>query len=371
MKWWMVIASGWLIVDCNGAPPPTPDAAIPARPADGVSADRSTLETFAIDSIFLGDVDRSGNGYAPPSGLQSCGASQSPPPPTTFPWKSFGFDLDGKITTTSSTDVCALVEGAPRTDQVDGTNGIDNAWGSTLMPIAETAANSPTPPSTYESQQIQSGAWTLQLQLRGLPVVAAPTVGIAAQIFVSGAFGDSAPSFDSTTDWPVLASSTVDDATVAGGALVSYDDAYVADDGTFVSGTPSESPLVVPFVVSGTPIVLRVHHAVVTFQRSDAAHLASGTIAGVLETNELVATIRFAAGVISTSLCGDAFDGVAQQIEQAQDILSDGTNAPQVPCDAISIGLGFTARLVGNPTQVVADPPPPPNPCTPADAGAD
>lgn len=36
----------------------------------------------------------------------------------------------------------------------------------------------------------------------------------------------------------------------------------------------------------------------------------------------------------------------------AADILEDGTNAPGVPCDGISIGFGFDARLVANPTAV-------------------
>ncbi len=39
-----------------------------------------------------------------------------------------------------------------------------------------------------------------------------------------------------------------------------------------------------------------------------------------------------------------------------------------VPCNAISMGIGFTAKLVANPTQVAIDPTLPPDPC---DAGVD
>jgi len=41
-------------------------------------------------------------------------------------------------------------------------------------------------------------------------------------------------------------------------------------------------------------------------------------------------------------------------------ILRDASNAPSEPSDAISIEIGFTARLVGSPTTVAPDPPLPP-----------
>jgi hypothetical protein len=89
-----------------------------------------------------------------------------------------------------------------------------------------------------------------------------------------------------------------------------------------------------------------------------------GTIAGTLTTQEFIAQLKAEAGAITSSLCnGSAFDSIAQQIMQGSDILSSGTNAPGVPCDAISIGLGFEADEIGNVTRVTADPPPPPNPC--------
>ena len=60
-------------------------------------------------------------------------------------------------------------------------------------------------------------------------------------------------------------------------------------------------------------------------------------------------------------------------IRQASDMLKDGSQAPGVPCDGISVGLGFTGKRVGNPTKVAPVGNPPPDPCTnpPADAGAD
>lgn len=56
------------------------------------------------------------------------------------------------------------------------------------------------------------------------------------------------------------------------------------------------------------------------------------------------------------SLCsGSAFDSIAQQISQAQDIQLDGTNAAGTPCTAISIGLGFDGVQIG-PVDTVSFP---------------
>jgi hypothetical protein len=102
----------------------------------------------------------------------------------------------------------------------------------------------------------------------------------------------------------------------------------------------------------------------VTFVHSTPNRATRGTIAGVLSTVELIESLRKIAGRISPVLCsGSAFDSIAQQIAQASDMFVDGSNAPGVTCDAISIGVGFDADEVTNVTQVQPDPPPSPNPC--------
>ena len=52
--------------------------------------------------------------------------------------QAIGFDLDGKCTTATSTDVCKLVSGAPRDTQTDGVSGIDNGFGANICPILDT-----------------------------------------------------------------------------------------------------------------------------------------------------------------------------------------------------------------------------------------
>ena len=92
------------------------------------------------------------------------------------------------------------------------------------------------------------------------------------------------------------------------------------------------------------------------------AHVAmngsGGVLAAVAQTTGVINGLQAVAGAISTSLCsGAAFQSIAQQIEQASDIMTDGTNPIATPCNAISIGLEFTGSspfngvfpVVGNP----------------------
>ena len=45
-------------------------------------------------------------------------------------------------------------------------------------------------------------------------------------------------------------------------------------------------------------------------------------------------------------------EGIKASIRQASDMMADGTQNPAVQCTGISVGLGFTAQEVGNPTKV-------------------
>jgi hypothetical protein len=317
----------------GGKPPPPPDGGTPT----------SNTYTFAINTIYLGDVQR---------------ASVTP---STTAWKDYGYDVDGLQTTNQSTNVCSLTSGAPKTVQVDGTNGIDNSWGSNILPIIQTATSLPTP-SVDETKAIDDGNFTLQIQVTGLsddPQQSA--VGLTSQLFVSGAYGNGQPAFDGTTDWPVLSTSVQDGKTIASGSTVQFASSYV-NGGVFVSGaTGAAIPLT--FSASGMTLPITIHYGVITFTHPGHPYAAYGVISGVIYTEEFVSALQALAGQISTSLCGSAFDGIAQQIRQAQDILQDGSNNSNAACSAISIGIGFEAVLVHDPTTVVTAPPPPPNPC--------
>jgi len=364
MRWHWVFVSGWLLVDCS-TPRSVESNSVPSPPVGAATWTGGAPVTYAINQIFLGDVDRNGNANAPivVDDGSGCGAHVA----TAYyandtSWKAYGYDLDRHITAKSSTDVCTC---AVRANQIDGTNGNDNAWGADFVGLAGINV------STDESNIIQSGAWTLQIQIDGVPT--SDAVGVHVRMFTSGTFPGT-PAFDATTDWPVLAASVIDGKSIASGALVEDDGAYVTGT-TFVSAPATDMPIALPIRLdAGSTILLRVHHAVVTFtvSASDPTTITNGTIAGTLETSEFVATLALVGRTYSLSLCGSAWDGIAQQIEQMQDILLDGTNHPGVACNALSIGIGFNAKRIANPTTVVPDPPPPPDPCAAnVDGGAD
>lgn len=266
-----------------------------------------------------------------------------------------------------------LLPGAPRENQVDGLNGIDNAWGASLLPIIQRGLVSELP-SADATNILASGKWTLLIQATGLSDdISQSAVGLDAQVFI-GAPLTSAPTFDSSTDWPILASSTNGNA-----ALVHFATAYVVNG--LVVARDASSPLVIPLQLmvhdqdSGAPVrstlvMLRLHDAVITFARDSPDSASVGTIAGILEQEDVVSTATSILGDLATSLCGSAHDGIMQQILQSEDILHDGRNASDQSCDAFSIGLGFTAKRIANPTTVVPDPPPPRDPCA-LDAGLD
>lgn len=317
-----------------------PMGEIPTRPDAGATTAQGT-QTFALDTIFLGEFDRVTKA------------------PSTIAWKSYGYNLDGKVTTKDSTDVCTA---AVKTNQIDGNDGIDNGFGSVILPILQTAAGLQTPSDTVSAAML-AGLYTMQIQIDGLPDGSSAATGMTVRAYRSLRSGDTKPAFDLTTDWPVLASSVSGSDITS--ALWHTSDAYIADDGTFVAKVPDDAVLFVPVF---SDLVLPIHHATITFTRT-APNRIDGTIAGVMVTTEVISAAKQFAGEASQSLCGSAFDGIAQQISQASEIQKDGTNQSGATCDAISIGIGFGATKIANPTQVVPDPAAtdpctaPPGPC--------
>ena len=134
-------------------------------------------------------------------------------------------------------------------------------------------------------------------------------------------------------------------------SLQQFPSAYVVS-GTWVSGPPGDFslPLLLP---RGEPVALTVHEAVITFQHATATQAAGGIISGVVSTDDLVRAFASTARRIAPTFCANsgALTPILDQIKASQDILSDGTNRPGVKCDAISIGLAFTADAVGQPTR--------------------
>jgi hypothetical protein len=287
-------------------------------------------------------------------------------------WKSYGYNLDNKVTTLSSTDVCTLASGAPKNTQVDGNNGIDNSFGENILPILlETAGNDIS--KKINDMELLGGKFTVMLDVTGLDGTPTQTAtGLSAGLLAGGNYDptggsmtppvDTQGNFLNTDNWPVrpeLLTNMSDPKS----AKVKFGDSYVVN-GTWVNGTPGDVQL--NLSIGGVQLNITIHSAIVTFDATTPGRALNGTIAGVLNTQELINALQTVAGRISTSLCppGQAFQSIATQIQQASDIMHDGTNGPGQACDGISVGLGFESDEIAVPSAVGSLAAPTPDPCT-------
>jgi hypothetical protein len=311
----------------------------PPSPA-GATATGTDERTFAVYSLQLGETDRAGV-------------------PSKDAWKKFGYDLDGQRSTKDSTSVCTQVPGASKSAQEDGDEGIDNAFGKTILPLLPISGPSKTINDSIQAE----GTFTILMKLKGLSDEAAQTnTGLSGTLLVGGPLGTATapkrPDFSPSFQWPYRAEPQIP---ISG--------AYI-NGGTFVNGT-SSAPIELSLVLSGQALKLKINKPIITFKHSPPSDLAEGTIAGVIGTEELISSLEKVAGSLSTTLCGGAaLDAIKDTIRKASDMLKDGTNRAGAACDAISVGIGFTAKRVANPTEIYKDDGVvPPDPCKP-DAGA-
>jgi len=145
---------------------------------------------------------------------------------------------------------------------------------------------------------------------------------------------------------------------------ITFPSSYVVN-GTWVSGAPTTISLTLS--ISSVTLSLVINQAVITFDHTSANHAGNGVISGVLNTADLVTAIKSIAGRLAPSLCmGSALLPIIQEVEASSDIMSTGMNpGPQVTCDAISIGLGFQADVIGQPMEVAPMGCPKADPCAP------
>ena len=221
----------------------------------------------------------------------------------------------------------------------NGTGGIDNAFGSTLLPLLMFVDD-------HFGEENNARGPLLYLDLVGLTDAASET-GLSARLFPASAFD--------------------------GGAISTrFGDAYVAS-GVWVSGASMDVLTIHLAIGNGDraiPFELVVHHPIVTFAHSSPRGATNGTIAGVLFTDEVIAALHpVAERVFCTE--PELLARTNDMLEGSSDMLRDGTNAAGKSCDAISIGLGFDPEAIDSvpsePSSVSSLPPPS---CA-KDAGAD
>jgi hypothetical protein len=320
-----------------------PSAQPPGPPSGGVPGDGTASVTMAVSKLYLGDTDPDGT------------------PDKVNGWKKFGYDLDGKQSTATSTDLCKPRDNAsPKNVYPDGDEGRDNSFGKNILPIILGIASDAT---QKINDGLASGSFTIMLDMQKLGS-GSNYSPIVTNLFAGAELG-AAPKWDGSDVWPVRPELLVDPNDITKGSKVNFPMAYV-NNNVWVSG--SKGDVTLSLSVSGFTLDLTIANAVITVEM-DAAHKkgTKGVIAGVLKTDQLTTELKKVAGSFDASLCsGNTIDSIVAQISQASDILADGTQDPTKECDGISVGLGFDADIIQL-GPVAAPSPPKPNPC--ADAG--
>lgn len=314
---------------------------VPAKlpPNPGVCMDAAT--TQAVNKLYLGDTDRDGT------------------PNATNGWKNFGFNLDGLKSTKASTNLCKpRAGGTAAAVYPDGADGIDNSFGKNILPIILGLASDL---SQTANESIAKGSFTIMLDISK---TGTNCTGAAGKLFAGAqlvdAMGmDAIPKFDGTDVWPVSESLLTNPMDPTSSKIV-FNEAYIAGN-TWVSG--SKGTVTIELTISGFTIKLDIQNAYVTVDL-DAGKGKNGTIAGVLDTEQLVSQISKVAAAFDTSFCDPSSPtlvSILNQLRQASDIMKDGTQDPSKECDGISIGLGFdTAPVKLGPVAKPGDPPPDP-----------
>ncbi len=285
--------------------------------------------------------------------------------PSPNAWMAFGYDLDGKKSSKDSTDHCkAAAGGATVAIQTDGYDGIDNSYGANIVPILIGIGPDF---ATLVNETIREGSFTVILDIETLGD-GTTYVGIPASL-LDGAEAVQ-PKWDGNDEWSLHCETMIDcrDAGTlqlsdGNKSAIAFPNSYVAD-GTWVSGDIGSVEIQVPafFIVDPSlQLRTRLRRAVMTMDFEPGAPPTSarnGTIAGVIDTEELVQKISHIAGHISPSLCGSpTLQSVLTSVRAASDIMSDGSQDPGQVCNGISVGYGFEARAVKLGTVLDRTPP--------------
>jgi hypothetical protein len=339
----------------SGGPSGATGAQPPANPGSPQTTTPTEEHNFALHKLYLGDTDRTGT-------------------PSSSAWMNYGFNLDGKCSTAASTDVCTPQPGGPAKVHDNGNNCIDNSFGHLILPIITSVSSNA---STTINDSINTGSFTVMFDTFGLAdalLMTQTAVGLNGNLLAGSKFSATGqPTWTPADNWPVNPSLLQPGTSDPRNSLVKFPSAYVVN-GTFVAGQPTQITL--SLSIGSVEIDLTVHQAIIVFNHNAKGQAHNGTIAGVINTTELIAALQKVAGRIATSLCsGSEFQSIAAQISGASDVVLDPssgavTNAAGVECNAISIGLGFDADEIGLPQTIAPPPAPTPDPCAATDGGA-
>ena len=299
--------------------------------------------TLAVHKLLFGDTTPNGT-------------------PSSVAWKQYGYNIDGKISTGNAVDLCKPSAGAnPSTVFGDGDNGIDNSFGKNTLPILLSL----TPDfATEANDAIVSGRFSLIFHIQDLGP--GQTGTFPAALYGGRYPANVAPAWQGMDAWPIRSDWLVNGDLSSPKVLFPMSSVSADAAGTRVWQSVGVADVDLVVHLLAVPFVLPIKNARIEMTLSaDNAHAVSGRLGGMLDTAGLIAELAKVAGSFDPALCppSSTFEAIAQQTQQGQDILLDGSQDPSKTCNAISIGLGFEAdaALLG----AVVPPSASPDPCSP------
>jgi len=258
-----------------------------------------------------------------------------------------GFDLDGRCSCTADVPLsCVTAPGAIRANHCDDAKGRDNNLSVALAPLAVLAPD----PSDLFSTSAEAGRWSVIIEVKGYsgafndPRVEVATFGAVGFGSVGG------PAWDGDDVWDVRADGYAFDGRLTRPEPLSFDpDAYVSE-GVMVARLPIVDINLEVDVAEG---LIRVSNAVVMAnveERPTGTALTDGVVGGwITKRNALrfLASYRVQAapGGDPIGLCNDGSPlynvSRSAACRGADGRIDEGS--PDPSCNAISMGVGFTA----------------------------
>ncbi|MCC7535392.1 MAG: hypothetical protein IT379_04230 [Deltaproteobacteria bacterium] len=268
-------------------------------------------------------------------------------------WRSLGYDLDGRCTTSESTLdelECAPAPGFVPSDDAPG--GADNAFGQSFVPLISLVD------AAYQDELHQE----IELGEHGVLVRVAEWNGTPDDPVIDVALVDSVRGFAAGADLTDVIEpprwDTTDEWLVSDGAFVASDidvpvardvAAYVTD-GVVVARPRSGTQL---RLTGSLTVVLPLDRAIFTARLSETTfELEEGVLAGRVAIDDVIDSLP------GLGYCpGTMMHGVyATAMQRAADLAISEGAPPGLPCTAISMAIGFRAvqARVG---QIVPDRP--------------
>jgi hypothetical protein len=280
------------------------------------------------------------------------------------PKKNVGFDLDGQCTCPGKTG-CQEPAWA-KGEHCDEADGRDNGSGNAFTAINEAFAPLGVISSSQLSQQANSGAWSLLVNVSGYNGgVDDDQVEVA--LYATPGLGPAAPKWDGTDAWPVAPLSLVDQISL--NQPINKDAKAYVTNRVLVAHLPGATLVFQsPGVHLQVDLISAVFSATLEAKDSGAVRLTEGTMSARWSTPTLFKNLSDLRVNGNTTLCvGDTFYSIVKSaLCEAVDLSSTGT--PGADCDALSFSVGFEASpallgavepllpLNGTPCPMATDP---------------